>query len=287
MADFFTAPFPFRRDAIIEFIVCIAVGAFVVAFLLIFEPFGTDDFENPNRTIFLSGYGIIVTVVFLIARFIFPLLCPSWFIEESWNIARHLLWVIAAFSLALGCCFLYWGWFFGNALTWTAWWGFAAFGLAIGIFPIIASIAADYIMLLRKHQRAASRIHLRTESTGDPGQCMRLTGQNAEESLSLLPEQLLYLHAAGNYVEIFYRSGQEIKKALFRTTLSALEQELGICPVARCHRSYLVNLEKVIQVSGNAQGYRLHLLGVAQPIPVSRQQSTNILAGINSLADAH
>jgi DNA-binding LytR/AlgR family response regulator len=38
----------------------------------------------------------------------------------------------------------------------------------------------------------------------------------------------------------------------------------------RCHRAYIVNLAAVEHVSGNAQGYKLHLKDVAELIPVSR-----------------
>ena len=38
----------------------------------------------------------------------------------------------------------------------------------------------------------------------------------------------------------------------------------------RCHRAYIVNLDKIEQVEGNAQGYKLKLQGTEDLIPVSR-----------------
>jgi hypothetical protein len=38
----------------------------------------------------------------------------------------------------------------------------------------------------------------------------------------------------------------------------------------RCHRTCLVNLYRVYKVSGNAQGYKLHVEGVEELSPVSR-----------------
>jgi DNA-binding LytR/AlgR family response regulator len=46
--------------------------------------------------------------------------------------------------------------------------------------------------------------------------------------------------------------------------------------IYRCHKSYLVNLAKVNHVSGNAQGYKLHLKDVEDQIPVSRKLNEEI-----------
>jgi DNA-binding LytR/AlgR family response regulator len=38
----------------------------------------------------------------------------------------------------------------------------------------------------------------------------------------------------------------------------------------RCHRTYIVNTDKIYSVTGNAQGYRLSLHDTQEEIPVSR-----------------
>ena len=38
----------------------------------------------------------------------------------------------------------------------------------------------------------------------------------------------------------------------------------------RCHRSHLVNLKKVKNISGNAQGLKLELINQSEMVPVSR-----------------
>jgi DNA-binding LytR/AlgR family response regulator len=50
----------------------------------------------------------------------------------------------------------------------------------------------------------------------------------------------------------------------------------------RCHRSYLVNLNYIRHISGNATGYKLHLEGVNDLIPVSRNLNNEIIEKINS-----
>lgn len=86
-------------------------------------------------------------------------------------------------------------------------------------------------------------------------------------------EEFLYAESADNYVKVFYTGGQQ----LIRSTLKQLEDSFrGNERIFRCHRTYLVNLDRVIHISGNAQGYKLHLEGVVQTIPVSRSLNGQI-----------
>jgi DNA-binding LytR/AlgR family response regulator len=54
-------------------------------------------------------------------------------------------------------------------------------------------------------------------------------------------------------------------------TMKKAEEALEAWPgFFRCHRAYIVNLDKVQHVEGNAQGYRLRFPDVEEPVPVSR-----------------
>ena len=51
------------------------------------------------------------------------------------------------------------------------------------------------------------------------------------------------------------------------------ELESALSPysnIIKTHRSFLVNLLHIHSVSGNAQGYKLHLSNFDEPVPVSR-----------------
>ncbi len=100
---------------------------------------------------------------------------------------------------------------------------------------------------------------------------IHLQGENQGENLTLTTDQLYYLAAADNYVQVFYADQAQVKNRMLRTTLKKMEDALAAHPqFFRCHRTYLVNLDKVLQVSGNAQGYRLQLMDQQETIPVSR-----------------
>lgn len=57
--------------------------------------------------------------------------------------------------------------------------------------------------------------------------------------VSLLPS-CVYIKACGNYSEVHYKQGEQIKKALIDCNLQSIEESLGQDYVFRCHRSYLV-----------------------------------------------
>ncbi len=59
--------------------------------------------------------------------------------------------------------------------------------------------------------------------------------------------------------------------SLVRSTLKRAEEILITHPnFFKCHRAFIVNLDKVVHVEGNAQGYKIKLDGYDELIPVSR-----------------
>ncbi len=89
--------------------------------------------------------------------------------------------------------------------------------------------------------------------------------------LTIKLEDLLYLQGADNYVTIYYSNHQKHEKFLLRNTLKMLEATLKPFDVIRCHRSYMVNFQKVKLIERTKEGLRIKLN--TQPlieIPVSK-----------------
>jgi DNA-binding LytR/AlgR family response regulator len=64
-----------------------------------------------------------------------------------------------------------------------------------------------------------------------------------------------------------------------------MEEQLAAHPAFfRCHRMYLVNLQRVISVSGNAQGLKLQLDGLEEAIPVSRNLTETVREKLHFLS---
>jgi len=89
-------------------------------------------------------------------------------------------------------------------------------------------------------------------------------------ALTLPPSNLLLLKAEDNYVHIFYLNGTSVKKELLRSSLKKLEPQLSGLGFTRSHRSYMVNLSRVILFKKNAKGHYLLIDGLEDvTIPVS------------------
>jgi DNA-binding LytR/AlgR family response regulator len=104
-----------------------------------------------------------------------------------------------------------------------------------------------------------------------------LAGENQNEKLQLPPSQIAYISAADNYVRVFFIENGQLKNQMLRTTMKKMEDAVAAHSfLFRCHRTFLVNMELVQKVSGNAQGYRLHLKGIEESIPVSRNLNDRV-----------
>jgi DNA-binding LytR/AlgR family response regulator len=95
---------------------------------------------------------------------------------------------------------------------------------------------------------------------------------------SILLEDLLYLEATDNYVTIFYIDNNKIAKYLIRNTLKNLEQKLQKKNIMRCHRSYMVNFEKVKIMLKEKTGLYLELdIEPKFRLPVSRTYVASVI----------
>jgi LytTr DNA-binding domain len=106
---------------------------------------------------------------------------------------------------------------------------------------------------------------------------LTLVAENGKDKLTILPQQLCYIEADDNYVTVVFQENQKIRKELLRNSLGRIESQITASYIRRCHRSYMVNLHKVYRVSGNAQGYKLHLWQVTEPLPVSRGYAKQVI----------
>ena len=62
----------------------------------------------------------------------------------------------------------------------------------------------------------------------------------------------------------------ETKQQIIRNTLKYTEEQLQPKQFIRCHKSYIVNKEKIVFIKGNLKDLKLRLAGLDFDIPVSR-----------------
>jgi len=91
------------------------------------------------------------------------------------------------------------------------------------------------------------------------------------ETFTFEDQHFTHAIAEGNYTDFYFIEESRSKSVTYRISLSSFEMQLEGSNLKRCHRSYLVNLNHVSNVSGNAQGLKLSLTDSPFEIPVSRK----------------
>ncbi len=69
--------------------------------------------------------------------------------------------------------------------------------------------------------------------------------ERGELKLSVRPDMVYYLESADNYVMIHYINGSKLEKLMLRNTLKNIEWRFLDKGLVRCHRSYIINIQKV------------------------------------------
>jgi len=88
---------------------------------------------------------------------------------------------------------------------------------------------------------------------------------------SVKKENLLYIESAENYVSVCYLNKDKVSKYLLRETLKKVEENFAGTDVIRCHRSFIVNFEKVKVIRKEKDGLMLELdTPSVSDIPVSK-----------------
>ena len=280
MLDFLTAPYPLRKSTASEWTYILGTGVFAAVFLIVFQPFGTREFQHEYKYLFLAGYGVVISITIFLLNRIIPPLIPKVFTEEQWTVGKHILFLILVFSLVFFACYVYKDVFFGRPISWQGFIGFFPVALSVAIFPIAGLVVGDYILRLKRYTKGAedANQHFVKKEQKEVAANVALLDENGKTVLETLPSLIRFLRAADNYVEVHHLQEGQPARTVIRNSLSRLEKTLSPTGFIRCHRSFLVNLSSVKKVSGNAQGYRLHLADTEQSVPVARGRSTEVLA---------
>ena len=103
--------------------------------------------------------------------------------------------------------------------------------------------------------------------------------------LSVINEDILYIEASDNYVSVYYLMNNKVSKYMIRNTLKNLELKLGKIGFIRCHRSYLVNFNKVKVLKREKEGLFL-VLNVEDELvlPVSKTYVSAIIESFSELS---
>ena len=291
MRNWLNKPFPFIETSKQKLTISFLFAVFIYLFLLIFQPFGIA--ENKSIPIYLLGFSAITLVVMLFSFFVFPVIFKKAFDPEKWTTKKEIL-----FALLIITLISVFNWLYNSTISYTSvrhsFISFLFITIAVGIFPTVLLIMYFEKHFTTKHEIIASELteqisvkdekkEIETSIKENKNQQIKIVSYNEKEVIELELNDFLCISAEGNYANVFFYENNTIKKKLIRNSLTKINDQLIIFDdVKRCYRSYIVNIQNVSRVSGNARNYYLHVDNLDFKIPVSRNFPKEILENLKN-----
>ncbi|HEY5750600.1 MAG TPA: LytTR family DNA-binding domain-containing protein [Chryseolinea sp.] len=293
-AEKLNSPFPFYlNDERKNVIFILFVSLFVVFFLQVYH-------TSHHQHVLTLGhkflFGGVTFVVLFFNILVLPRLFPQTFDTSQWTIKKYILltlWhcvVIGAASALIEKLFL-----FQEMPFWDLVVGANRQVAQTGVITITIMTLFLKNNVLKQNLRSATQANrelneiktLKRENHAANGQNHHLTlHSETSETLSFHLPDLLFIEADDNYSTVVWKDSKGMHKKLLRANLKSMEGQINNDFAIRCHRSYLVNVNAIANISGNANGYKLQILDTDISIPVSRTKGKEVIERIHHLRNA-
>lgn len=255
-------------------------GLFIFLFLAIFQPFGLDKVEA-NKLLYFAGYGLITSFVVLLNGFITMNFFKNFFLPEKWNVWKSF---IHNFIMIIPIAVLNWIYAISIEtamdMSFTLL-QFVSITFAVGFFPSVFLVFYLEQRLRNKNLQLSKRANQQLESKLlDDSKIKELRFNSQNPPIKILFDDFVCIKSMGNYVTLYFMEERQLKKEIIRLTMKKIEEDyFENKKIIRCHKSYFVNLSKVVTTSGNARALYLHINELDFQIPVSRNFSKDIILG--------
>lgn len=309
------------------------LGVSCYLFLIVFQPFGTYNFEDSSKYFLLAGYGVIFAFSYLLASFVLST-------RGGWTERKELVRMLLVYVSASLLNFLY-----NSAVVSQVpmqWINLLYMGLYT--LSLYVPIALIYFLAIIHSNRAKSTVsvsnaasqrldspvptglseplisnsvahltfspdsislhtvlpvqanlfeqHIPNPTIQDPASPIRIgvTDQhalvsdsnaivcvaNGSQYLYFGRQDFIFAKSMDNYCIVYLCKGNRVKKEIVRITLVKLAELLTGANIHRCHRSYLVNFDKILSKAGNTQGFILRFKDMEEHALVSRSMLQSV-----------
>ena len=278
ITGWFQKPYPLVESAKEKLGIALGSGIIVVFILIIIRPFGIE--SSKEMFPFLLGFGFIDFMVTAMHLFLFPMLFPTIIKSSDWTTGKNvlgILWIL--FTIAIV------NYFYGQHLgkeayvaglesmdniTMISW---IVITFSVGAIPVvfILYILEKYLFQRNRNRAASLSKGIKKQSDLPIDKPIELKSSK-ETILTISASDLICVKAeGGNYATVFWHEGTVVKKEMIRLTLVGfLEKTSGIPTIVRCHKSYIINRNKVVSFQGNARSVMIVLDGMDFKVPASR-----------------
>ena len=265
--NIFLDTFLFELSTPIRTRVLLALGFFISIFLIVFKPFYLDSTPLSELLQTAIGSGLIFFSVGYILNSLRgrglwvltekPLLAELCYLVSLIILVGLLVYVLRLSSADVG-------------LSWRSALQFQYFAFIMVIIPLFIGRLVTSLVKMHRDIRTRNELLQSVASPVDEPP-IQLVFSGAEEAFSFPFDKWIAGKAAGNYVELFFSTDNHKPTVLIRTTLKLLTEALEHkTSFFHCHRSFIVNLDYLSELTGSSQSYKIQLRGLESPIPLSR-----------------
>lgn len=272
-------PYPFHNNFNhnLRTITLVSMGFMLIS--LYFQPFGIDFMASRKEGYFILVLGLVSAATFFFSTLFLPGLLPKLFESARWTIRKEIIWNLGMFIfLIVGFSLSALIFKIPNMQSLTL---FRSGALAL--LPLILFNMVNYNHVLRNKvvQVFDSGRHWLEEqdksSKSTEIQSVRIVSENGKDVFEENLRNIVLIQSAGNYIEVFYRSGEQIRRQVIRQTLGAVELLVdGLPDILKCHRCCIINLKQVKRMTGSSPAYTLEVEGLDFRIPVARNKAAGI-----------
>ncbi|HAX93806.1 MAG TPA: LytTR family transcriptional regulator [Bacteroidales bacterium] len=266
------APYLIEKRNIINLILFTAL--FALVFINIYSPFGADKWFNLTRFQFFTYSSLVIlagVLVVVVSRIIMYQVCKRRLI----NLGQFLIW-IAAEVLAMALFYsLFEKFVLNDARDFVYLVKMSARNTAL---VLLLPYSVAWLYLSWRDKKEQIRILAEGQSPDPTPGMIPFYDDKSVLKLSVKKESLLYLEATENYITVCYLNKGKVSKYLLRATMKRMEESFAGTGIIRCHRSYMVNFEKVKVIRRDKDNLKLEL---DQPdvtdIPLSKTYLQNVM----------
>jgi hypothetical protein len=248
---------------------------FALVFINIYSPFGADRWFNITRLEFLTYSSLVIltgVLVVVISRIVMYYVGRKHIIT-FW---QYFAWIFAEIMLMSLFYALFEKFVLNDVRIFTDLVKLSAWNTAL-VLLLPYSVMWLYFSWRDKKEQIERMAEIQSFS-GNVREMIPFYDDKSVLKFSVKKESLLYLESSENYVSIYYLNEGKVSKYLLRDTLKKMEETFSGTEIIRCHRSYMVNFEKVKVIRKDKDGLKLELESPSViDIPVSKTYVDNVM----------
>ena len=263
----------FEKRNIVRLVLFTAL--FALVFINIYSPFGADKWFNLTKLQFLTYSSLVIltgVLVVVISRIIMYYVCRRHII----NMLQYLAWIFAEIMFMALFYAIFEKFILKDIRLFTDLVKLSATNTAL-VLLLPYSVMWLYFSWRDKKEQIERMADIQSFS-GNTRDMIPFYDDKSILKFSVKKDSLLYLESTENYVSICYLNKGKVSKYLLRDTMKKMEENFAGTEIIRCHRSYMVNFEKVKVIRKDKEGLVLELDNPSViDIPVSKTYVDNVM----------